>query len=122
MSERKPQWTPGEWKVYRRMLQANPQCPSVEELRIGTVYDHPQLKGPIPVVTTAHGVGGTYVFIREPDAHLLAAAPDLYAELQHLVMALEPVERAAGMGIPGIATLNGPRRALAKARGEEAPE
>lgn len=56
--------------------------------------------------------------IDHPDAHLLAAAPDLYRELAHLVNLLEPLEEAGLLAVPGLATLNGARAALAKARGE----
>lgn len=51
-----------------------------------------------------------------PDALLIAAAPDLLRELEHLVRLMEPVEPS--LNIPGLATLNGARAALAKARAQ----
>jgi hypothetical protein len=55
--------------------------------------------------------------IDHPDARLIAAAPLLLHELQHLVRLLEPIERDGGLDVPGLATLNGARAAIAKARG-----
>lgn len=52
---------------------------------------------------------------------LIAAAPDLYAELAHLVGLLEPLEASGALNVPGLATLNGARLALSKARGEPTP-
>jgi hypothetical protein len=51
------------------------------------------------------------------DALLIAAAPDLYRELAHLVRLLEPLERNGGMNVPGLASLNGARSAIAKVEG-----
>ena len=48
------------------------------------------------------------------DARLIAAAPELLAELQHLVRLLEPMEDT--LQVPGLATLNGARAAIAKAQ------
>lgn len=55
----------------------------------------------------------------EATAHLMTAAPDLYTELEHLVRLLEPLEQSGELNVPGLATLNGARDALAKARGEK---
>lgn len=49
------------------------------------------------------------------DAHLICAAPDLLRELVHLVSLLEPLEQDGGLEVPGLATLNGARAAIAKA-------
>lgn len=46
---------------------------------------------------------------------LFEAAEDLLRELEHLVRLLEPFED--DLNVPGIATLNGARAAIAKARG-----
>lgn len=46
---------------------------------------------------------------------LIAAAPDLYKQLAHLVRLIEPLERDGSLNIPGLATLNAARKALAKA-------
>ncbi len=51
------------------------------------------------------------------NAALIAAAPELFKELERLVRLMEPREVAGCLNIPGLATLNGPRAALAKARG-----
>lgn len=55
---------------------------------------------------------------RTGNAHIFAAALDLRDELSHLVRLLEPLEQAGTLNVPGLATLNGARAALAKARGE----
>jgi hypothetical protein len=62
------------------------------------------------------------VFYRSPDdpeakanAKLIAASPDLYRELERLVCLIEPLEHEGGLDIPGLATLNGARAAIAKA-------
>lgn len=47
---------------------------------------------------------------------LMLAAPDMARELMHLVRLLEPLERDSGLNVPGLATLNGARAALRKAR------
>jgi len=49
-----------------------------------------------------------------------AQRDDLYRELAHLVRLMEPLEQAGTLNVPGLATLNGARAALARARGEEA--
>lgn len=49
---------------------------------------------------------------------LFLAAPDIYAEFAHLVRLLEPMESAGTLNVPGLATLNGARAVLARARGE----
>lgn len=48
---------------------------------------------------------------------LRAAAPAMYRELAHLVRLLEPMERDGSLNVPGLATLNGARAALAQAEG-----
>jgi hypothetical protein len=51
------------------------------------------------------------------NADLIAAAPELLRELEHLARCIGPwIE--AGHGIPGIATLNGARAAIFKAKGQ----
>jgi hypothetical protein len=52
-------------------------------------------------------------------ARLIAAAPELYKELKHLVGLLEPLEQDGSLQhVPGLATLNGARAALAKVEGK----
>jgi hypothetical protein len=54
-----------------------------------------------------------------PDARLIAAAPDLLAELSHLRRLVGTFLENGG-SIPGLATLNGADAAIAKATGESA--
>lgn len=54
----------------------------------------------------------------QANARLIVAAPDLLAELAHLVRLLEPLEESGALNVPGLASLNGARLAIAKARGE----
>lgn len=51
----------------------------------------------------------------EANAYLIAAAPDLLRELRHLVALLEPLEDDGTLAVPGLATLNGARAAIARA-------
>ena len=85
-----PKFTPGPWKVYvdprawnevalQRGIPRGNQPPP--EVRVGTEWDHPQLKGPAPIITTTHSpyyVEPVSINIKMEDAHLIAACPDLY--------------------------------------------
>jgi hypothetical protein len=51
------------------------------------------------------------------DARLIAAAPELLAELKQLVRLLEPAE-STGLNVPGLATLNAARAAIKAAEGK----
>jgi hypothetical protein len=51
------------------------------------------------------------------DAHLIAAAPDLLAELKHLVRLLEPALSNGQANVPGLATINKAWAVIAKAEG-----
>jgi hypothetical protein len=104
--------TPGPWRVVRHnadrpglgwLLEANPN------IIIGLVHDSVQEIDPY-----------THIPIRseqsDANARLIAAAPDLLAELERIVRALEPQEET-GLDLPGIATLNAARAAIKKATG-----
>ncbi len=54
----------------------------------------------------------------ESDALLICASKRLYRELRHLVLLLEPLEQDGGLDVPGLATLNGARKALDEANPE----
>jgi len=56
--------------------------------------------------------------IAEANARLIAAAPELLEALSHIVRLMEPMEREGGINVPGLATLNGARAAIARANGE----
>ena len=49
------------------------------------------------------------------NARLIAAAPELLNELAHLVRLLQPLEESGALNVPGLATLNAARAAIAKA-------
>jgi hypothetical protein len=51
------------------------------------------------------------------NARLIAASPELYEALSHLVALLEPMEQNGSLNVPGLATLNGARAALSKVKG-----
>lgn len=53
----------------------------------------------------------------EANARLIAAAPELLHEIKHLVRLLEPLEQDGTLNVPGLASLNGARAAIAKAEG-----
>lgn len=61
------------------------------------------------------GVGGADGALA--NAHLIAAAPELLRELEHLVRLVEPCIQDGRASIPGLATFNGAKAAIAKARG-----
>ena len=58
------------------------------------------------------------VAIQDYRGRLIAAAPDLLAELKHLIALIEPLERDGRLNVPGLATLNGARAAVARAEGK----
>lgn len=68
---------------------------------------------PLPVYdaegATADDLGKMNERIQELEAH----RAELRKELGHLVFLMEPVEYSTGLNIPGLATLNGARNALA---------
>ena len=75
-----------------------------------------------PAVALKYGSGRCALHTQEAlDAakRLQRAAPALLEKLQHLVRLLEPLEQAGGMDVPGLATLNGARAAIAQAKGKE---
>lgn len=93
-----PEWTPGHWN----MVEGANNDPEWPDLRVV-------------------GDGRDLFLVEEAgyeEARLAAAAPDLYKALADLVAALEPLERDGRLDVPGLATLNRHRAALAKARGE----
>jgi hypothetical protein len=51
----------------------------------------------------------------ERDMLKIKALESCQKELAHLVRLMEPIEKEGGFDIPGLATLNGARAALAKA-------
>lgn len=52
---------------------------------------------------------------RSADLKLIAAAPELLAELRHLVLLMSPHEADGSLAIRGLATLNAARAAIKKA-------
>lgn len=90
----KPKWTPGKWRWNRDY-----------PIKIINESDDTICSGLWPSQTA--------------DANLICSAPDLYAALEELVKALEPLEAVGQLPFPGIATLNLHRAALKRARGEE---
>jgi hypothetical protein len=63
---------------------------------------------------------GSSEWLRAKPEHLqlMAAAPDLYRELQHLVRLLETYEESGDLNVYGLATLNGARAALSRAKSD----
>lgn len=55
--------------------------------------------------------------LKEDQARLIAAAPLLFKELDHLLRLLEPLEQTGSLPA-GLATLNGSRAAIAQAKGK----
>ena len=79
IKERAEKATPGPWKVYQDAISTS----------IGTEFIHPQLNGPMPVITDAYHVGGAInIYIDDADAEFIAHArqdvPALIAEIERL--------------------------------------
>jgi len=92
-----PKFTPGPWEVFlpgRKFVQSCRNFKSICEL-----IQHDRTEE-----------------IVDANARLIASAPELYRELAHLVRLLGPCEDQ--LAVPGLATLNGARAALAKADGK----
>jgi len=107
MSE--PKFTPGPWVAVRN-------C-SFWEIRdeandFGCIGDACASSAAAPDYGRSMDLG-------EANARVMAAGPELYAELRHLVRLMEPLEDRGLLNIPGLATLNGARAALAKAEGQQ---
>lgn len=66
--------TRGPWKWY--------------EQGIGTEWEHPQLKAPAPIITTATGIGGVSIYIEPKNADFITTArtalPEAIAEIEQL--------------------------------------
>lgn len=79
---------------------------------------------PDPVLCDTDREELTAKALRESDANarLIAAAPELLRELQHLTRLLEIQEDEGTLTVPGLATLNGARAAIAKATGSLASQ
>lgn len=71
------------------------------EYLILTGYDHPQLKGPTPIVALSRGVGTPesgpveLLWLREDDARRIARVPDMEDALIDAVEALSQLSREA---------------------------
>ena len=84
IKERAEYATDGPWKVVKSEESG---------VQIGTTWEHGQLKVGVPVVTTAHGVGGTTIYINQNNAEFIAHAredvPALIAEVEWLREAID---------------------------------
>lgn len=97
--------TPGPWKCYERDHAHNEAANKAGlsggvrvERSIHTAWNHSQLGGPAPVVTTGHtpfyGERTTYLHINEEDATFIVAARNSLANLLSYVDALETIAGA----------------------------
>jgi hypothetical protein len=89
----------------------------------GPWEDRPQSSNAYHQIYATDGNGGLVAIVYDycgddtpANAKLIAASTDLLRELEHLVRLLEPLEQNGGLDVPGLATLNGAREAIAKAR------
>lgn len=86
IKERVENTTKGPWKVVKSEESG---------VQIGTTWEHGQLKAGVPVVTTAHGVGGTTIYINQNNAEFIAHAredvPALIAEVERLRETLQTI-------------------------------
>ena len=102
--------TPGPWRIgYDDGSGAGEDNEGIYIIAVG---EEAVVRGGRDDYGIAHGV------VCMEDAHLIAAAPDLYKQLRHLVILIEPLEHNGALQIPGLATLNAARAALAKADGK----
>ena len=97
MSERK--WTPGKWSVYEDERET--YWPGIDAGRTSIVVWGDQQEN--------NGVQGDTLEEAKANAHLIAAAPDLYEALDRLVRYINAPSTEAYLSA---------RAALAKARGE----
>lgn len=97
MSERK--WTPGKWSVYE--VERETYWPGIDAGRTSIVVWGDQQEN--------NGVQGDTLEEAKANAHLIAAAPDLYEALDRLVRYINAPSTEAYLSA---------RAALAKARGE----
>lgn len=108
------QYTPGPWAIAWYECRANRR--DADELKDGTKEGDVFWRLPVTIgpVSAAHSHwGGVLIDIEEADAHLVAAAPELYASLKALLDFMQcDDDEMLEMRIQG-------RAALAKARGEQ---
>ena len=102
--------TPGPWTAYGYEVHDRGTEHDASGARIGNTPN---------AICTTHYIPSAGWDQRTANARLIAAAPDLLKELQHLVRLLTPLEISGTLNVPGFATLNGARAAIAKAT--EAP-
>jgi len=108
MSETK--FTPGPWSL---VPQGN------GSQMIGRRYETDNQMSPYGLRLVCHVFArGDSLMQDEANGHLIVSAPRLYAELDILVKVLSSLENAGLLNLRGVGTLNGPRAALALARGE----
>lgn len=76
-------WTPGPWQMSR--------CPTDAEFRVVTTSTGASRSTVASTGQIGTGIGAAFEFDEEAkaNAHLIAAAPDLYRELKHCVARLE---------------------------------
>lgn len=104
------QHTPGPWVAYGYEVHDREAEHGEDGVRIGNTPN---------AICTVHYIPAA-VDPRMANARLIAAAPTLLKELQHLVRLLTPLEIAGTLNVPGLATLNGARAAIAQALPPEA--
>lgn len=97
--------TPGPWSVSAR-------CNNMID-----VYHHNKQPGAITMALCRVQARQSWVSEAEANARLIAAAPELLKELQRLVRLLELPISDGRVSVPGLATLNAAKAAIAKATG-----
>ncbi|MAZ17856.1 MAG: hypothetical protein CL535_16190 [Ahrensia sp.] len=116
MNTRETKWTPGPWFVEQSTSR---EWSGFRIHSASETYDFDAMKVPQSIaITTQNYDGTTYATIKgrqEANAHLIAAAPELYAALVEAIDELEAYEVDASGEL-----YNNPRfnAILAKARGE----
>ena len=106
MSERK--WTPGEWSVYQ--VERETYWPGIDAGRTSIVIWGDQQEN--------NGVQGDTLEEAKANAHLIAAAPDLYEALDKLYAWIMKPNSEDDDIDNDVATFMQCRAALSKARGE----
>jgi hypothetical protein len=112
-------FTPGPWQVGWGNRLTGPRCGPTVYLDGTNTHRVPIRSGDQPVCWLLSSAKFTSADDLAPDAGLIAASPDLYRELRHLVNLLQTLEAVGSLSVPGLATLNGARKALAKAEGRD---
>lgn len=111
-----PEWTPRPWQIAKNKWNAKAHEPWTDAIKIEGDIEANWVVPPL-VCVTYRGDG------QDANAHLIAAAPDLFEALEFIFEHIADKERGPrdlypAFGLDASRAIEGARAALAKARGE----